>query len=314
MKDGSVIRYDDLVLATGARARTLDLPGSTLDGIVVLRTVEQARSLRQRLVDSESVVIVGAGFIGLEIAATARKLGKRVTVLETASRIMERSVSPQVSDYVTQRHRDQGISLELNTRVKAFIGTNSRVTGVQTDTDEWSADLVIVGAGAIPNSELAEAAGIDCANGILVDSQMRTSVPGVFAIGDCAAYENRYASGARLRLESIQNANDHARLVARLITGEDATYDAVPWFWSDQGDVRLQMTGLSIERTHCVIRGEPEHGRFSVFHYRHNTLIAVDSINQPLEHILSRKLLAQGISPDQTHIADTSIALKSYLQ
>ncbi|MVV51807.1 FAD-containing monooxygenase EthA [Pseudomonas sp. PB120] len=313
LDNGSVLPYDQLVLATGARARTLPLPGSTLDGVVQLRTLEQARTLRQRLASCQSIVIVGGGFIGLEIAATARKLGKQVTVLETASRIMERSVSPQVSAYVTGKHREQGITLELDSTVKAFLGDNGQVSAVRTDTAQWPADLVIVGAGSLPNSELAQDAGIACANGILVDAQMRTSAPNVFAIGDCVAFENRYAENARLRLESIQNANDQARLVARLILGETQGYDALPWFWSDQGEVRLQMVGLSVGRTHCVIRGEPEGGRFSVFHYRDSTLIAVDSINQPLEHILSRKLLAAGISPDPALIADTGVALKSLL-
>lgn len=313
LENGSVLAYDQLVLATGARARTLQLPGSTLDGIVVLRTLEQARDLRQRLAHCQSVGIVGGGFIGLEIAATARKLGKQVTVLETASRIMERSVSPQVSAYVTRKHREQGITLELDSSVTAFLGDNGHVRAVRTETADWPADLVIVGAGSLPNSELAQEAGIACANGILVDAQMRTSAPNVFAIGDCVAFENRYANDARLRLESIQNANDQARLVARLILGEAQDYQALPWFWSDQGEVKLQMVGLSLRRTHCVIRGEPEDGRFSVFHYRDDTLIAVDSINQPLEHMLSRKLLAAGRSPDQALIADTRIALKSLL-
>lgn len=313
LENGSVLSYDHLVLATGARARTLQLPGSTLDGIVLLRTLEQARTLRQRLASCQSIVIVGGGFIGLEIAATARKLGKQVTVLETASRIMERSVSPEVSAYVTGKHREQGITLELDSTVTGFLGDNRRVTAVRTETAEWPADLVIVGAGSLPNSELAQNAGIACANGILVDAQMRTSAPDVFAIGDCAAFENRHADNARLRLESIQNANDQARLVARLVLGDAQGYDALPWFWSDQGEIKLQMVGLSVGRTHCVVRGEPEGGRFSVFHYRDHTLIAVDSINQPLEHMLSRKLLAAGISPDQTLIADTGIALKSLL-
>ena len=313
LADGSLVPYDELVLATGARARTLTLPGSALEGILVLRTLEQARTLRQRLASSSSIVIVGGGFIGLEIAATARKLGKQVTVLETASRIMERSVSPEVSAYVTRKHREQGIILELDSTVSAFLGDNGKVAAVRTATREWPADLVIVGAGSLPNSELAQAAGIACSNGILVDAQMRTSAPNVFAIGDCVTFENRYADNARLRLESIQNANDQARLVARLIIGEDASYEALPWFWSDQGEVKLQMVGLSIGRTHCVTRGEPELGRFSVFHYRDSTLIAVDSVNQPLEHILGRKLLAAGMSPDQALIADTGIALKSLL-
>ncbi|MCO6056738.1 FAD-dependent oxidoreductase [Pseudomonas sp. MOB-449] len=313
LANGENLPYDDLVLATGARARSLPLPGNDLDGILSLRTLPEARDLRARLLRCQSLVVVGGGFIGLEIAATARSLGKQVTVLETATRIMERSVAPEVSEHVTRKHCDKGVQLELNSTVRAFIGEGDKVAAVETDAGRWPADLVVVGAGALPNSELAETAGIDCANGILVDAQMRTSAPHVYAIGDCVAFDNRYAGNARLRLESIQNANDQARLVAQLIAGAEADYNAVPWFWTDQGEVKLQMVGLSIGRTHCVTRGDPAQGRFSVFHYRDATLIAVDSVNQPLEHILSRKLLAAGISPDREQVADPGFDLKSLL-
>ncbi len=313
LADGNALGYDVLVLATGARARTLALPGSELNGVVVLRTLEQARSLRQRLASCQSIVIVGGGFIGLEIAATARKLGKQVTVLEAATRLMERSVSAEVSAYVLNKHREQGITLELGSTVQAFLGDNGNVSAVRTADTDWPADLVIVGAGSLPNTELAQAAGIACANGVLVDNQMRTCAPDVYAIGDCVAFENPYANHARLRLESIQNANDQARLVAALIAGASETYRALPWFWSDQGEVKLQMAGLSVGGTHCITRGDPAEGRFSVFHYCDNTLIAVDSVNQPLEHLLSRKLLAGGVSPEAALIADTTIELKRWL-
>ncbi|UVE19193.1 FAD-dependent oxidoreductase [Pseudomonas sp. LS44] len=313
LADGNSLTYDELVLATGARARRLPLPGNELDGILALRTLAEARDLRRRLADCQALVVVGGGFIGLEIAVTARALGKQVTVLETAARIMERSVAPEVSAHITRKHREKGIVIELNSTVQAFLGDHGQVTAVRTDSGDFPADLVIVGAGALPNSELAEAAGIACANGILVDAQLRTSATHVYAIGDCVACENRYAGNARLRLESIQNANDQARTVALQITGNQAHFDAVPWFWSDQGEIKLQMVGLSIGRTACVTRGNPELGRFSVLHYRDDTLIAVDSINQPLEHILSRKLLAAGISPDRQQAADPAFDLKSLL-
>ena len=313
LADGAQLDYDELVLATGARARRLSLPGAELHGVLALRTLPQARELRRRLADCGSLVVVGGGFIGLELAATARQLGKPVTVLETAARIMERSVSPQVSAYITERHRENGIVIELDCAVEAFLGDGERVRAVRSARGEWPADLVLVGAGALPNSELAEAAGIACANGILVDAQLRTSAPHVYAIGDCAACENRYAGNARLRLESIQNANDQARTVARQIAGEPAYFDALPWFWSDQGEIKLQMAGLSIGRTDCVTRGDPRQGRFSVFHYRDATLIAIDSVNQPLEHLLGRKLLAAGRSPDKALVADPGVELKSLL-
>lgn len=314
LKNGDRLEYGHLILATGARARRLPLPGADLPGIETLRTLEDARRIRRQLLDAHSVVVVGGGFIGLELASTARKLGKEVTVLETASRIMERSVAPAVSAYVSQRHRDQGIVIETGCRVSGFLAAGGRVRAVQGESGQWPAELVIVGAGAQPNSELAEAAGIACANGILVDSQLRTSAPDVFAIGDCAAHENTYADHARIRLESIQNANDQARVLAQVILGDaQARYHAVPWFWSDQGEVKLQMVGLSASRTDCVLRGDPASGRFSVFHYRDQRLIGVDSINQPLDHIMGRKLLAAGVSPDKARVADPGVDLKSLI-
>lgn len=313
LDSGTSLPYDHLVLATGARARTLPLPGSDLQGIEVLRTLKDARRIRKGLESCQSLVVVGGGFIGLEIAATARQLGKQVTVLETAARIMERAVAPFVSEFVTRKHREKGVDVVLDARVTAFVGSNGQVTAVQGEEGEWPADMVIVGAGAMANSELAEADGILCDNGIVVDAQMRSSVPNIFAIGDCAAYESAFA-GRRIRLESIQNANDQARVVAQVLTGNsEARFHAVPWFWSDQGEIKLQMVGLPIGTTDCVVRGDPELGRFSVFRYRDDTLIAVESINQPLEHIMSRKLIANGVSPSKAVIADTSVELKSLL-
>ena len=314
LSSGDILQYDHLVLATGARARTLPIRGSELLGIEVLRSLKDARRIRRSLENSQSMVVVGGGFIGLELAATARQLGKQVTVLETAARIMERAVAPAVSEFVTRRHRDKGIAIELNACVTAFAGRDGHVTAVQGEAGEWAADLVIVGAGAIPNCELAEAAGIACANGIVVDGQLRSSVANIFAIGDCAAYENAFAGNQRLRLESIQNANDQARVVAQVLTGNaEARYHAVPWFWSDQGEIKLQMVGLPLGSNACVVRGDPAQGRFSVFRYRDDTLLAVESINQPLEHILSRKLIASGLSPDKALLADTTVDLKSLL-
>lgn len=313
LDSGERLEYQQLVLATGARARTLALPGCDLLGIETLRTLGDARRIRRKLQACRSVVVVGGGFIGLEIASTARQLGKQVTVLETASRIMERAVAPLVSEYVTARHRAKGIAIELGAKVTGFAGLDGQVIAVHGEGGEWQADLVIVGAGAIANSELAEAAGIACDNGILVDAQLRTSVANVFAIGDCAACDNPFA-GRRIRLESIQNANDQARVVAQQLTGNSqASYHAVPWFWTDQGEVKLQMVGLPIGADDCVLRGNPEQGRFSVFRYRGDSLIAVESVNQPLEHIMSRKLIAAGLSPDKRLVADPAVELKSLL-
>jgi 3-phenylpropionate/trans-cinnamate dioxygenase ferredoxin reductase subunit len=313
LDDGETLNYDYLVLATGARARKPAIPGIDLEGVESLRTLDDARRIRQRLEQCKSVVVVGGGFIGLELAATARQLGKQVTVLESAPRIMARSVAPGTSAYIARKHRETGIVIDLDAHVQSIAGREGKAVAVQTQAGQWPADLIIVGAGAEPRTELAQAAGIACGQGIEVDHRLRTSAPDVYAIGDCAAHFNAYAGPDRVRLESIQNANDQARTVAQVLTGSEARYEAAPWFWTDQGEVKLQMVGLSIGATEHVLRGDIESGKFSVFHYRGDTLLAVDSINQPLEHIMSRKLLTQRISPDKAIIADTAVALKSLL-
>ncbi len=311
---GETLQYDYLVLATGTRPRPLPLPGVELDGVMSLRTVNDARRLRSALNQSENVVIVGGGFIGLELASTARHLGKNVTVLEHTPRVMGRSVSPIISDYVASVHRAHGIHIEVNTFINEIIGENGKVKQVDCGLGKIPADLVLIGVGAIPNTDLAEQVGIHCENGISVNDKMQTSVANVFAIGDCANHENPYASNRRIRLESVQNANDQALTVAKVITEqENVQYHTVPWFWTDQGDVRLQMTGLSFDASDYVIRGDVKSGRFSVFHYAKDKLVAIDSVNQPVDHMIARKLLESGISPLKTKVADVHTNLKSLL-
>lgn len=310
---GETFHYDDLVLATGTRARPLPLPGVELDGVMNLRTATDARKIRDHLKRSQNVVIVGGGFIGMELASTARHLGKHVTVLENMPRILGRSVSPIISDYITQIHRLNGINIEVNTYISELRGERGHVTTVVSDRGEIPADLVLIGVGAIPNSALAEQAGILCENGIVVDDFMRTSAEHVYAIGDCANHKNPYAGNRRIRLESVQNANDQAFIVAKDITEQSTPYLVVPWFWTDQGDVRLQMTGLSYDTNDYVLRGDIESGHFSVFHYANDRLVAVDSVNQPQDHMMARKLLGAGISPEKSKISDTQTHLKSFL-
>lgn len=313
LASGERIDYAFLVLATGARARSLPIAGIDRPGVETLRTLADARRIRAQLAQARSLVVIGAGFIGLELAATARQLGKAVTVLEAAPRILGRSVSPLVSEWITARLRADGVRIELDARITEIAGANGKVSAVREEGREWPADLVIVGAGATPNTALAEAAGIACDNGIVVDAQLHTSARCVFAIGDCAAHPNPFAGGARIRLESIQNANDQARIVMRNLTGNPTPYHSVPWFWSDLGNIKLQMVGLSIGATDYVVRGEPASGKFSVFHYRGDTLVAVDSINHPADHIQARRLVGGGISPAKAEVADLAVDLKQHI-
>ncbi|HRO36791.1 FAD-dependent oxidoreductase [Thauera sp.] len=313
LASGERIDYAFLVLATGARARSLPIAGIDRPGVETLRTLADARRIRAQLAQARSLVVIGAGFIGLELAATARQLGKAVTVLEAAPRILGRSVSPRVSEWITARLRSEGVRIELDARITEIAGANGKVSAVREEGREWPADLVIVGAGATPNTALAEAAGIVCDNGIVVDAQLHTSARCVFAIGDCAAHPNPFAGGARIRLESIQNANDQARIVMRNLTGNPTPYHSVPWFWSDLGNIKLQMVGLSIGATDYVVRGEPASGKFSVFHYRGDTLVAVDSINHPADHIQARRLVGGGISPAKAEVADLAVDLKQHI-
>lgn len=310
---GETLHYDDLVLAMGTRARPLPLSGVELDGVMNLRTANDARKIREHLKKSQHVVIVGGGFIGLELASTARHLGKNVTVLENMHRILGRAVAPIISDYVTLVHRSNGIRVELDTYISEILGEDGHVKSVVCDRGVIPADLVLVGVGALPNSDLAEQAGIHCENGIVVDESMRTSAEHVFAIGDCANHENPFAGNRHIRLESVQNANDQALIVAKNLMNQKASYHTVPWFWTDQGDVRLQMTGLSFDTNDYVVRGDIETGRFSVFHYADDRLVAIDSVNQPVDHMIARKLLEAKISPEKAKIADIRTNLKTLL-
>lgn len=308
--NGHQFRYDALVLTTGTRVRPLPVPGAELDGVVYLRTLEDSERLRERLEACRQAVVIGGGFIGLEVAAAARMLAKPVTVLEAAERLMGRVVAPVISQFYAELHRGRGVEVELGARIERLEGEGGRVQAVvMADGRRYPADLVVVGIGVLPNAELAAAAGIACENGILVDEHGRTSDPRVFAAGDCANHPNRYARG-RIRLESVQNAIDQARSVAAAILGQDEPYDAVPWFWSDQYEVKLQMAGLSLGHDAQVVRGDVASGRFSVFYFAGGRLIAIDSVNRAGDHMAGRKLLAGGVAIDIDQAADESFDLK----
>ncbi len=312
LASGEDLVYDHLIFATGARDRSLPIPGADLDGVMRLRTLGEAEALKQRLGSVREVVVIGAGFIGLEFAAVAAKLGARVHVVEMAQRPMARAVSPDVSEHFHAAHAKAGASILFSAAVTRITGENGRASGVDTgDGLHLPADLVLVGIGVLPNSELAADAGLPVENGILVDELLLTADPAISAIGDCAAYPSRFASG-RVRLESVQNAVDQARCVAARLVGRPAPYTAVPWFWSDQGGLRLQMVGLTAGHDTTVIRGDVEGGRFSVFCFKGGKLLGIESVNRPGDHMVGRRLLAgePDLTPEQA--ADPAFDLKAH--
>ncbi len=311
LEDGERIVYSGLALATGARPRKLGLLGEELGGVFVLRTIEDVRGIRGYLDRTKTVVVIGGGFIGLECAASLSKLGKQVTVLEARERLMPRVVPPLISAFYMKLHADHGVRILCDTGVKALTGDGGAVTGVECgDGTTLPADLVVVGVGVVPNVELAQACGLACDNGIVVDEYARTSDPAIVAAGDCANHPNRFFGG-RFRLESVQNATDQARSAAASLVGRQVLYDAVPWFWSDQYDVKLQMVGTSTGHTAHAIRGDVAARKFSAFYFRDGKLTGADSLNSPIDHMAARKLIAGGIPVTPEQAADPSIDLRS---
>jgi 3-phenylpropionate/trans-cinnamate dioxygenase ferredoxin reductase subunit len=310
---GGTLPFDHLVLATGSRPRLLPLPGSDLAGVLSLRSIGDARLIRELSGAAGEVVILGGGFIGLEIAATLTLGGRKVTVVEAVDRLLGRAVAPAIGSHVRQRLEAMGVRILTGTTVARLEGENGHVTAAITASGErLAAQMVIIGIGVVPNVELAEAAGIAVANGIKIDGQMRTSVPQVLAVGDVANYRHWF-TGGDVRLESVQNATDQARLAARTIVGRADSYAAVPWFWSDIGDMKLQMVGLTSGSDQTVVVGEPDENKFSIYHYGGDRLIGVESINKPADHMLGRKMLGAGFSPSLEVAAGGPDALKAAL-
>jgi 3-phenylpropionate/trans-cinnamate dioxygenase ferredoxin reductase subunit len=310
LDDGAALPYDHLVLATGSRPRHLPVPGADLEGVLSLSTPEDSLRLRDRMSCAQHVVIIGAGFIGLEVAAAAAAAGHRPVVLEFADRVLARVAGPTLSAHVAARHIECGVDLRLATGVTELLGTGGRVTAVVTSTgDVVPADLVLVGVGSSPVQDLAADAGLDCDDGIVVDEELRTSDPAISAVGDCC----RFPLGDRFtRLESVQNAADQARHVAtRLATSSSAPYRQVPWFWSTQGDLKLQMVGMPQTGDDEVVRGDVADRRFSVFRYAGNRLTCVESVNHPSGHMIGRRLLTAGLSPTRSEAADPACDLKA---
>ncbi|MEP4031296.1 FAD-dependent oxidoreductase [Roseibium polysiphoniae] len=292
LENGDTIGYDKLVIATGTRARHAPISGADLAGVVTLRTIADVDAIRERLMAGQKIAIVGAGYIGLEVAAVANQLGKDVTVIEAQDRPMKRVVSPFISEFYSALHREKGVELRLGTGVEAIVGEDA-VTGVEVAGGEIvPADLVLVAIGAEPNDDLAGAAGLETDNGIIVDGAGLTSDDKIYAAGDCTRfYSNRY--GRSVRMESVQNAIDQAKIVAQSIVGEDVDYDPLPWFWSDQYDIKLQIAGLSDGYDETRTIGEPKDNKFYVAYLKDGRLIAVDSVNSPRSHMMARRVIGE---------------------
>jgi 3-phenylpropionate/trans-cinnamate dioxygenase ferredoxin reductase component len=311
LASGRDLNYDTLVLALGARNRTLPVAGAALEGVCYLRTLAEAIEIKQRLQQAQQVAIVGGGFIGLELAASARTLGKPVTVIEALPRLMARVVAPVVSEFFLSSHLAHGVEILLNAKVQEIQADGGKWLKILLgDGRKVQADLVVIGIGILPNTDLALDAGLPIANGIAADEYLRTPDQRVFAIGDCAEHPSVFA-GSQVRLESVQNAVDQGVCVARSIAGKAAPYSATPWFWSDQFDIRLQMAGLPAGHDQTVVRGAPESGKFSVFYFRNGKLCAVDSVNRPVDHLAARKLIGSGTALTPDEAADESINLRT---
>lgn len=304
-----VFDYDKLVIATGSRARRLNLSGSDLEGIFYLRTLDDVDLIRQAMGSGKKLCVIGGGYVGLEVAAVASVAGLDVTVIETQDRILQRVTTPEMSDYYHNLHVERGVNIMLNKAVTGFDGAGS-VSKVLCGDDSVDADLVIIGVGIVPNIEIAENAGIDCDNGILVDDHGQTSNPDIYAAGDCTNHPNRLL-GRRLRLESVPNAIEQARVACINLLGGDLEYASIPWFWSDQYELKLQMVGFSSDGEESVVRGDKSTNSFAVFHLRDGCVVAVDAVNSSKAFMLGKRLY--GKSVDAALLADESIELKSFL-
>ncbi|MFE5700312.1 NAD(P)/FAD-dependent oxidoreductase [Rhodococcus koreensis] len=293
LSNGTHIAFDVLALAVGARARRLTCAGANLGNVYYLRSISDARLLRDAAADAENVVVIGAGFIGLEIASVLVQQKKQVTVIEAENRPLARVVAPKMSQFFSTAHAERGVKLSTSRTVQSLVGERGVVRQVALDDGTLiDADIVIVGIGSVPNVELSRQLGLVGKNGIVVDSRSRTSQENVFAAGDCASYCGPYNSNG-IRLESVQNAIDQSRVAGAVIAGADKVYDSFPWFWSDQYDLKLQIAGLPFGATESVLRSGTK-SDISVFHFRGETCICVESVNRPREHIAARRLLPQG--------------------
>ncbi len=309
IQDGDDIGYDKLILALGSRARTLPVEGANLKRVHYLRSIADVESIRAEFDIGRRLVIIGAGYIGLEVAAVARTLGLDVTVVEMADRVMSRVVSPEISDFYQIEHTNHGVKLRLSTTIAALHGRKHIKCVETSEGEEIPADLVIIGVGILPNTEIAEQAGLDVSNGIIVDDHCQTSDPNIYAVGDCTSHPNDIY-GRRLRLESVHNAVEQAKTAASNLCGKETHYSEVPWFWSDQYDLKLQIAGLSEGYDDVVIRGNPADRSFACVYLKEGRLIAIDAVNAPRDFVHSKALIAAQALISTDKLADAGTLLK----
>ena len=312
LSDNSVLEFDKLVFATGSRVRYLDFPGSELKSIFYLRDLDDAEAIKKDLETSENLVIIGAGYIGLEAAAIAAKKNKKVTIIEMADRVMNRTVDPQISEYYLNLHKSYGVKFHFNTSLETINEVSNSLEVVCSDGTEVKADSVLIGAGVVPNIELAEEAGIYCDNGIIVDEFGQTNFKNIYACGDCTNHPNKILN-KNLRLESVHNAMEQAKTVASSVMNNPMEYNQVPWFWSDQYDHKLQIVGLSGDHDVVTMRGNVNDAKFMLFYTKDEELIAVDAINNPKEFLISRKLVANKVKIKPNVISDLNTNLNDLI-
>ena len=307
---GGTIGYGRLIWAAGGRPRPLPIPGSNLPGVQFLRSKADADAMKAAAVTAKSIVVIGGGYIGLEAAAVLNKAGKKVIVLEALDRVLARVAGPDLSRFFEAEHRAHGVDIRVGQAIAAIEGQD-RVTGVRlADGTIIAADLVIVGIGILPCVEPLIEAGADGSNGVLVDEFCRTSLADVYAVGDCAAHANRFASGGIVRLESVQNASDQATTAAKQICGIEAPYDAVPWFWSNQFDIRLQTIGLSLGHDRSAVRGDPDSRSFSIVYFKDGQVVALDCVNATRDYVQGRALVMNRCRAAPARLCDAATPLK----
>ena len=313
LSDNTKLSFDKLVFATGSSVRKLDFPGKDLNSIHYLRGLDDALSIKKDLQTRQNIVVVGAGYIGLEVAAIAAKQNKSVTVIEMADRVMNRTVDPQISDYYLNLHQKNGVTFKFNTSLKEIIGTNNPEKVVCSDGSEVAADMVVIGAGIMPNVELAENAGLSCDNGIVVNEFGKTDHADIYACGDCTNHPNKLLN-KKIRLESVHNAMEQSKTVASSIINQSLAYNQIPWFWSDQYDHKLQIVGLSGDHDKVIMRGDMSEAKFMLFYTKDDKLIAVDAVNNSKEFLICKKLVANKVTIKPDEISNPATNLNDLIE
>ena len=313
LSDNTKLSFDKLVFATGSSVRKLDFPGKDLNSIYYLRGLDDALSIKKDLQTRQNIVVVGAGYIGLEVAAIAAKQNKSVTVIEMADRVMNRTVDPQISDYYLKLHQKNGVTFKFNTSLKEIVGASNPEKVICSDGTEVKADMVIIGAGIMPNVELAENAGLSCDNGIVVNEFGKTDHANIYACGDCTNHPNKLLN-KKIRLESVHNAMEQSKTVASSIINKSIEYNQIPWFWSDQYDHKLQIVGLSGEHDKVIMRGDMSDAKFMLLYTKDEKLIAVDAVNNSKEFLICKKLVANKVTIKADEISNPDTNLNDLIE